>query len=197
MQQSKEKPRERGSNQFFNPLTQPISARSKKKLHFASQRVGEQERFSLIWLDTPFSSTKNAAAALNRAAGFGDPITLADSRLAAIFTSVCNTTGTSSMAGRGGDTFGYAGSSVPVRQPRHAPASSVWRRSGGLHAHHTGGLPMSKFRRALRTLFPVSASLVSIVASEPEARALAALLTAKGQRAIYPVSYTHLTLPTN
>ena len=84
-------------------------------------------------LATPHPQRHNAPVPFNSGSEFGDSTTSADSRLAAIFTSVCNTIGASiSMAGRGGDTFGYAGSDVPVRQPRHAPATPVWRRTAGL-----------------------------------------------------------------
>ena len=60
-------------------------------------------------LATPHPQRHNAPVPFNSGSEFGDSTTSADSRLAAIFTSVCNTIGASiSMAGRGGDTFGYA-----------------------------------------------------------------------------------------
>lgn len=63
-------------------------------------------------LATPHQQRHNASVPFNSGAGFGDLIALADSRLyAAFFMSVLHAIGASiSMAGRGGDTFGYAGS---------------------------------------------------------------------------------------
>ena len=63
-----------------------------------------------MMLATKSQPRHNALASLNSEARFGDRNHKADSRHAAIFTSVQNTIGASSMAGRGGDTFGYAGS---------------------------------------------------------------------------------------
>lgn len=44
---------------------------------------------------------------------------------------------------------------------------------------------MSKISRALSRLFPSSAVPVSVLPSEAEARALSALLVAKGRRAVF------------
>jgi hypothetical protein len=35
--------------------------------------------------------------------------------------------------GHDGDTFGYAGSYFPVRQPCHVPAHPIWRWEAGFH----------------------------------------------------------------
>jgi hypothetical protein len=65
----------------------------------------------------------NAAAAVNSAARFGDRNKKADSRIAAFFMSVSTSMHAFFVVGLGGDTFGYAGSFLPVRQPRLVPAS--------------------------------------------------------------------------
>ena len=83
----------------------------------------------------------NPPALFNSSARFGDRNIKADSRHCAVFFCPSCTTGApSSMAGRGGDTFGYAGSFMPVRQPCHVPAPFVWRRGAGFtlikEAHH-------------------------------------------------------------
>jgi hypothetical protein len=39
--------------------------------------------------------------------------------------------------GHDGDTFGYAGSYFPVRQPCHVPAHPIWRWEAGVY--HTAG----------------------------------------------------------
>ena len=77
----------------------------------------------------------NAAAAFNSAARFGDWNTKADMPLNCGFFMSVITLGASFMAGLGGDTFGYAGSFVPVRQPRLVPVTLVWRRVAGFIAH--------------------------------------------------------------
>ena len=81
-------------------------------------------------LATPHQQRHNTPVPFNSGTGFGDLIALADSRLyAAFFMSVLHTIGASiSMAGRGGDTFGYAG----CCRCRFAnlvlcPASLIWR----------------------------------------------------------------------
>lgn len=69
------------------------------------------------------AAADNAAVAFNSAARFGDRNKKADSRIAAFFMSVSTPLHAFSVAGLGGDTFGYAGSFLPVRQPRLVPAS--------------------------------------------------------------------------
>lgn len=84
----------------------------------------------------PSVAADNAAAAFNSAARFGDRNITADSRLAAFFMSVLHPWCVFFMAGLGGETFGSAGSVMPVRQPCLVPASLVWRRAAGLKAHN-------------------------------------------------------------
>ncbi|MCG9085456.1 hypothetical protein, partial [Laribacter hongkongensis] len=82
-------------------------------------------------IDALDTARHHAPVAVNPATGLGGPITSADSRLAAIFTSVCNTTGASFMAGSGGGVLARAGSDVPVRQPCHMPASPLGGEESG------------------------------------------------------------------
>jgi hypothetical protein len=133
-------------------------------------------------LATPHPQRHNAPVPFNSGSEFGDSNSKADSRLAAIFTSVCNTIGASiSMAGRGGDTFGYAGSDVPVRQPRHAPATPVWRRTAGLTL--TSEATMPSITRALSRLFPIS-STISTAATMAEAQTIARQHLARTGRSV-------------
>ncbi|BAK75345.1 hypothetical protein NH8B_0510 [Pseudogulbenkiania sp. NH8B] len=125
----------------------------------------------------------NLPVPFNSGTGFGDPNNLADSRLAAIFTSVCNTTGASiSMAGRGGEAFGPAGAKLPVRQPCHVPATPVWRRGAGLTLNLEATMP-SISTRISRALFPVFAVPVTTLPTLAEARTLASRLVSQGRRA--------------
>jgi hypothetical protein len=134
-------------------------------------------------IDKPKPRPNNGNVAFNSATGFGDPSKLADSRPSRLFLRPLHTTGTSSMAGRGGDTFGYAGSNLPVRQPCHAPATLVWRRGSGITLKLEATMP--KLSRALSHLFPAVTTPVSVLPSEAEARALSALLVAQGRRAVF------------
>ncbi len=140
-------------------------------------------------LATPHQQRHNAPVPFNSGTGFGDLTTSADSRLAAFFMSVCNTIGAPfSMAGRGGDTFGYAGSDVPVRQPRHVPATPVWRRIAGPTLTSEATMP-SIALRVVRALFPVFSVPVSTVPTHAQACAMARLLVSQGKRvAIAPAA---------
>jgi len=115
-------------------------------------RVTERTRMSTLTrgypasyiaaLDTGRRRIKNRHVAAPTANGFGDPIITGGrhSRAAAFFTSVHHSFAFV-MVGRGGEAFGPAGSSVPVRQPRHVPAAprlatdrQASTHTGGLHA---------------------------------------------------------------
>ena len=133
-------------------------------------------------LATPHPQRHNAPVPFNSGSEFGDSNSKADSRLAAIFTSVHNTIGAPfSMAGRGGDTFGYAGSDVPVRQPRHVPATPDWRRDGG--AKPTKEATMPKLARALSRIF-TAAHQVAHFPTESEAVMFARQYLAQTGRAV-------------
>ncbi|OVE50618.1 hypothetical protein CBW21_01110 [Chromobacterium violaceum] len=136
-------------------------------------------------LDSPARFPHHYFTVFNSTDRFGDLCIEADTRhIGGFFTSVRNTIGTSSsMAGLGGDTFGYAGSSMPVRQPRHAPATPIWRWDAGLQTIEEATMP-SITLRAFRALFPKVTRPVSTLPNEAQARALAALLVAQGQRAL-------------
>ncbi|WP_131359920.1 hypothetical protein [Aquitalea sp. USM4] len=124
----------------------------------------------------------NASVLFNSSTGFGDPNIEADSRLAAIFTSVRNTIGAPiSMASRGGDTFGYAGTSMPVRQPCHVLATPVWRREASFTLIEEATMP--KLSRALSRLFPIAHN-IGTAANLAEAQALARLHLARTGHAV-------------
>lgn len=136
-------------------------------------------------IDKPAPPPNNGGVTFNSVIRFSSLNALADSRLyAAIFMSVRNTIGTSiSMAGRGGDTFGYAGSQcaglLTLPCACHPPFSSGRQVNPALEAI------MPKLSRALSRLFPSTAVPVSVLPSEAEARALSALLVAQGRRAVF------------
>ena len=136
-------------------------------------------------LATPHQQLHNPPVPFNSGPGLATGYTKADSRLAAIFTSVRNTIGASfSMAGSGGDTFGYAGSLVPVRQPRHVPATprlATRERASQLTKEAT--MP-SIALRAIRALFPLTAVPVPTVPTHAQACAMARLLVFQGKHAV-------------
>lgn len=129
----------------------------------------------------------NAPVPFNSGTGFDSPNSKADSRPAAIFTSVINATRAPSMAGRGGEPSGCrfltAGLSTLPRacHPRLTAGS-------GSKPSKEATMP-SVALRTFRALFPVCAIPVSTLPTLPEARALAALLVARGKRvAIQPAA---------
>jgi len=115
----------------------------------------------------------NSPVPFNSGAGFGDSINEGGQPpYAAFFTSVCNTIGaSSSMAGRGGDTFGYAGclrtgSPTPPRacHPRLATGSEPYA--------HTKEATMPSITRALSRLFPIAHN-IGTAATMAEAQIIA------------------------
>lgn len=80
-----------------------------------------------------------------------------------------------------------AGSFARYANP-HGSARPDWRRGERMHSTAAKEATMPKFiRRALRALFPPHAVPVSTLPSQAEARALGALLTSAGKRAVvYP-----------
>ena len=122
-------------------------------------------------LATPHPQRHNAPVPFNSGSEFGDSTTSADSRLAAIFTSVCNTIGASiSMAGRGGDTFGYAGSQC-AGSPTPPRACHPRLATDG-RPHIALEVTMPSITRALSRLFPIS-STISTAANLAEAQTIA------------------------
>lgn len=127
----------------------------------------------------------NAPVPFNSGSGFGDPINEGGQPpYAAFFTSVRNTIGapSSSMAGRGGDTFGYAGclrtgSPTPPRacHPRLATGSEPYA--------HTKEATMPSIARALSRLLPIF-STISTTATMAEAQNIARLHLARTGHAV-------------
>lgn len=134
-------------------------------------------------LATPHQQRHNVPVPFNSGTGIGVPNDMADSRLAAIFTSVCNTIGAPfSMAGRGGSVlaragFHIAGTPIPPRacHPRLA--------SGSRPLSDMEATMPSIALRAIRALFPVFPVAVSTVSTHAQACAIARLLVSQGKRA--------------
>lgn len=128
------------------------------------------------------SQRDNETVLFNSGTGFGDSNIQADSRLLRHFLRPSHTIGASIlMAGRGGDTFGYAGACMPVRQPRHVPATPVWRRKAGLKLIQEATMP--SIIRALSRLFPIS-STISTAATMAEAQTIARMHLARTGQAV-------------
>ncbi|WP_145985910.1 hypothetical protein [Aquitalea magnusonii] len=133
-------------------------------------------------VDWKLAMVNNGYALFNSGAGRGNPISKADSRHLRHFLRPSHTIGaSSSMAGRGGNTFGYAGSLLPVF---HIPPCACHPSRGKLGA----GLTLSKeaimpsISCALTRLFPAISIVVSTLPTLTEARALSALLVSRGKR---------------
>ncbi|MCG9095189.1 hypothetical protein [Laribacter hongkongensis] len=137
----------------------------------------------MIELDRPHTTRHHAPVAFNSATGLGGPITSADSRLAAIFTSVCNTTGASFMAGSGGGVLARAGSILPVRQPCYVPATPLGGEVLGFMLRMEATMPSFALRafRALLSRSP-AVSIIRPAADLAEARRMAADLIAQDHR---------------
>jgi len=132
----------------------------------------------MMVLDPLATLGNNSLVLFNSGDEFGDSNIQADSRLLRHFLRPSNTTGTSiSMAGRGGDTFGYAGACMPVRQPYHVPATSVWRRKAGLKLIQEATMP-SFTLRTIRAHSP-STHTISIAATMAEAQIIARMHLAR------------------
>ena len=107
-------------------------------------------------VDAALAPAQNSRAAVNPADRFGDLNSKADTAATCGIFYVCHTPLVRLfLAGSGGDTFGYAGSLLPVRQPRHAPATLVWRRGPGLTLSKEATMP-SIALRTICALIPVS-----------------------------------------
>jgi len=135
-----------------------------------------------IVVDWKLAMVNNDRALFNSGAGRGNPISKADSRRMRHFLRPSHTIGASfSMAGHGGNTFGYAGPLLPVF---HIPPCACHPNRGKLGA----GLMLSKeaimpkLSRALSRLFPAIPVAVSTLPTLAEARALSALLVSRGKR---------------
>ena len=134
-----------------------------------------------IAVDWKLAMVNNDHALFNSGASFDRLNTKADSRPAAIFTSVRNTIGTPSMSGLG---VGYlrvcrflcAGLSTHALCP--APPFD----SGGSSLMLTKEATMPSISRALSRLFPSVSVAVSTLPTLAEARALSALLVSHGKR---------------
>ena len=169
----------------FSRITEHNSFETKQPLHFERENCIKQANNRVVVLDSTSTVAKNAPVAFNSATEIGVSIKKADSRPMRHFLRPSHTIATSFfMAGRGGSVHARAGSFLPVRQSRHAPASPDWRRRAGLTLKKDAIMPKF-FRRALRSVFPLVTVPVSTVPTYVEARALAALLTAQGQRAVF------------
>ncbi|QRO32601.1 hypothetical protein [Chromobacterium violaceum] len=111
-----------------------------------------------MMLATPHQPRHNYFALVNPSAGLGGPDKKADSRLAAIFTSVVHTICTPfSMAGSGGGVHARTGSFLPVRQPCHLPASPLGGEESGFSSRRRLHMPSISLRapRAHLSVHPV------------------------------------------
>jgi len=97
----------------------------------------------------------NASVPFNSGTGLGGPNSKADSRLAAIFTSVRNTIGTSSMPSRGGRALALAGSLLPVRQSCYVLGTPLGGEVLSLTLSKEATMP-GIILRALSRLFPIT-----------------------------------------
>ena len=125
----------------------------------------------------------------NSGTGIGVPNDMADSRLAAIFTSVCNTIGAPfSTAGRGGSVLARAGFHIDGT-PTPPRACHPRLASGSRSLSDMEATMPSIALRIVRALFPVFSVPVSTVPTHTQACAMARLLVSQGKRvAIVPAA---------
>jgi len=131
-------------------------------------------------LDQAAYQRHHVAVLFNSGTGLGGPNKKADSRLAAIFTSVINTIGAPSMAGSGGGVLARAGSFLPVRQPCHLPASPLGGEEPGFTLKKEAIMP--SIPRALSRLFPVTRRILAVFPSQSDALHYARERVAEGHR---------------
>ncbi|TSJ91512.1 hypothetical protein [Chitinimonas sp. BJB300] len=126
----------------------------------------------------------HAPVAVNPAIGFGDSENKGGQPpTAAIFTSVTHHKCVHFMAGRGGDTFGYAGF-LCTGSPT-PPCACHPHLAMGERVKTYKGLPMFlSILSAFRALITPRTIPVSTLPTQAEARALAALLVAHGRSAV-------------
>ena len=134
-------------------------------------------------LATPHQQLHNPPVPFNSGPGLATGYTKADSRLAAIFTSVRNTIGASfSMAGRGGSVLARAGF-LDAGTPIPPCACHPRLASGGGSNLVKETCPMSSTTlRVVRALFPVFSAPASTVPPHAQACAMARLLVSQGKR---------------
>ncbi|WP_159876849.1 hypothetical protein [Aquitalea denitrificans] len=132
-------------------------------------------------LATPHQQRHNAPVPFNSGSGLGGPNKKADSRLAAIFSSVTSLGAPFSMVGLGRGVLARAGSFLPVRQPYLAPTTLAWRREVGFL--HKKEATMPSITRALSRMFPIS-STISTAATMAEAQTIARLHLARTGHAV-------------
>ena len=132
-------------------------------------------------IDAAANVGDNVPVLFNSGTGIGVPNTKADTAARAAFLRPFHAARAPSMAGRGGSIFGCAGSFVPVRQSRHAPATPDWRRDGG--AKPTKEATMPKLARALSRIF-TAAHQVAHFPTESEAVMFARQYLAQTGRAV-------------
>ncbi|WP_404841966.1 hypothetical protein [Burkholderia vietnamiensis] len=106
------------------------------------------------------------------AAGFGDLTILADNRRSAVFLRPhAFARPYDQWVGLGGETFGSAGSSIPVRQPRSVPAHPIWRWEAGSNSILEAAMRANALARPEQSQFPDQ--LTQIVSNALRAAALA------------------------
>jgi len=108
-------------------------------------------------LDQLTARAENEPAAVNPAAGRENPNKLADSRPSGIFYVRHTPLVRPVMAGRGGNTFGYAGSSLPVSHIPPCARHPDREKSAASLTLKLEAATMPSITRALSRLFPVSA----------------------------------------
>lgn len=133
-------------------------------------------------LATPHQQRHNALVPFNSGSGLGGPNKKADSRLAAIFSSVTSLGAPFSMVGLGRGVLARAGSFLPVRQPYLAPTTLAWRREVGFLHKKEATMP-SIALRAIRALSPITHT-ISIAATLAEAEIIARLHLARTGHAV-------------
>lgn len=169
----------------FSRITEHNSFETKQPLHFERENCIKQANNRVVVLDSTSTVAKNAPVAFNSATEIGVSNHMADSRPTRHFLRLSHTIATSFfMAGRGGSVHARAGSHVsgtPIPPRACLPRLASESRP----QIHMEAIMPKFFRRALRSVFPLVTVPVSTVPTYVEARALAALLTAQGQRAVF------------
>lgn len=133
----------------------------------------------------PAGMAYTSSVAETTVTGFGDLTILADNRRSAVFLRPhAFARPYDQWAGLGGETFGSAGSSIPVRQPRSVPAHPIWRWEAGSnsileaamrqhpHAQTPGITYRSQTQNSLRTLAIISDALRAAALAQSDRAAL-------------------------
>ncbi|MTD33448.1 hypothetical protein [Paludibacterium denitrificans] len=135
-----------------------------------------------MMLATPHQPRHNAPVPFNSGAGLGGLNKKADSRLMRHFLCPLHTIGASfSMSGRGGRTFGFAGSFLPVRQSCYVLGTPLGGEGSSLTLKKEATMP--SITRALSRHFPIVKTLAFAV-TLAEAQAIARLHLGRTGRSV-------------